>query len=95
VRERYEHSHGLCLGHVTQMPEGDAAQLARRHLEARLSVLAWEVDETARKYAWASRHEAAGPERSAPLRALVQINGRVFEGGPAPKRADRVAMGHP
>ena len=44
----------------------------------------WEVEETARKYAWAYRHETSGPERDAWLRAMAQIDGRVFEGGPAP-----------
>lgn len=84
VRERYETRHGLCLRHAAQVPDGHSARVARRHLEGRLSLLAWELGETARKYAWAYRHEAGGPERDAWLRALAQIDGRVFMGAPAP-----------
>ena len=83
VRERYERCHGLCLRHAMQMTDGHAARMARRHLDARLAVLAWEVNETARKYAWAYRHEAGGPENNAWMRALAQIDGRVFNGAPA------------
>jgi len=84
ARERYELGHGLCVHHSLQVPDGQAARLARRHLDGRLGVLAWEVGETARKYAWAYRHERGDHEHSAWLRALAQIDGRVFEGGPAP-----------
>ena len=84
ARDRYERSHGLCVHHSLQVPDGQAARLARRHLDGRLGVLAWEMGETARKYAWAYRHESNGHEQSAWLRALAQIDGRVFEGGPAP-----------
>lgn len=83
VRDRYERSHGLCLWHAVQVSDGQAARLARRHVDARLGVLAWEVGETARKYAWAYRHESDGHEQHAWLRALAQIDGRVFEGGSA------------
>jgi len=86
-RERYERSHGLCVHHALQVSDGQTARLARRHLDGRLGILAWEVGETARKYAWAYRHEAAGHEQSAWVRALAQIDGRVFEGGPAPAGA--------
>ena len=48
VRERYEHSHGLCVRHAVRLPDGQGSRLARRHLDARLGVLAWEVHETAR-----------------------------------------------
>ncbi len=84
VRDRYERSHGLCLRHAVQISDGQAARLARRHVDGRLGVLAWEVGETARKYAWAYRHERSGDEQQAWLRALAQIDGRVFEGGSAP-----------
>jgi hypothetical protein len=84
VRDRYEHSHGLCVRHALQLPDGQSGRLARRHADARLGVLGWEVHETARKYAWAFRHETTGPERDGWVRALAQIDGRVFEGGPAP-----------
>ena len=84
VRDHYERSHGLCVRHALQLPDGQAARTARRHADGRLGVLSWEVHETARKYGWAFRHETTGPERDAWLRALAQIDGRVFEGGPAP-----------
>ncbi len=84
VRDRYDRSHGLCLRHAVQIPDGQAGRLARRHVDGRLGVLAWEVGETARKYAWAYRHEADGHEQHAWLRALAQIDGRVFVGGCAP-----------
>jgi hypothetical protein len=84
ARERYERNHGLCVRHALQVPDGPAARVARRHLDGRLAVLAWEVGETARKYAWAYRHEHGEHEQSAWVRALAQIDGRVFEGGPAP-----------
>ena len=38
-------------------PTGRRPSWRRRHVDARLGVLAWEVEETARKYAWAYRHE--------------------------------------
>lgn len=84
IRERYERGHGLCLRHALQIPDGPAARAARRHLDGRLAVLAWEVGEVARKYAWAYRHEASGPEHDAWMRALAQIDGRIFVGAPAP-----------
>jgi hypothetical protein len=84
VRDVYERSHGLCVRHAVQVSDGQAARLVRRHADARLGVLGWEVHETARKYAWAFRHESSGSERDVWLRALAQIDGRVFEGGPAP-----------
>jgi len=33
---------------------------------------------------WCCRHEARGPEQDAWLRALAQVDGHVFEGGPPP-----------
>jgi len=84
VRDHYERSHGLCLRHAVKISDGQAARLVRRHVDGRLGVLAWEVGETARKYAWAYRHERSGDEQKAWLRALAQIDGRVFEGGCAP-----------
>ncbi|HYB31601.1 MAG TPA: hypothetical protein VEF89_33770 [Solirubrobacteraceae bacterium] len=84
VRAPYEESHGVCVRHARALQDGAAAGLARHHTDARLAVLAWEVQETARKYAWAYRHEPTGPERDGWLRGLAQIDGRVFEGGPAP-----------
>lgn len=91
VRDRYEHGHGLCVRHALQLPDGQAARVAKRHADARLGVLGWEVHETARKYAWAFRHETTGPERHGWVRALAQIDGRVFEGGPAPCEGEPAA----
>jgi hypothetical protein len=83
VRASYEQGHGLCVRHALALGEGAVGALAKRQLDARLAVLTWEVHETARKYAWACRHESAGPEHDAWRRALTQIDGRVFAGGPA------------
>lgn len=84
TRDQYERGHGLCARHARQVPDGPTARAARHHADARLALIAWEVQETARKYAWAFRHEASGPERDGWLRGMGQIDGRVFEGGPAP-----------
>jgi hypothetical protein len=83
VRASYEQGHGLCVRHAIALSQGAAGAFARRHVDARLGVLTWEVHETARRYAWASRHESAGPEHDAWRRALAQIDARVFAGGPA------------
>lgn len=84
VRERYERGHGLCVHHALRVTAEPSSRWVLRHLDARVGVLSWELRETARKYAWACRHEPSGPEQDAWLRALVQLDGRVFEGGPAP-----------
>ena len=89
VRERYERSHGLCVRHARQLDGGPAARFARQHADARTDLIAWEVQETARKYAWAHRHETDGPERNGWLRGLAQIDGRVFDGGPPPIAEER------
>jgi mono/diheme cytochrome c family protein len=83
VRARHERGHGLCGHHARRVPDGPAMRVTRQHADARLAVIGWEVQETARKYAWAFRHESSGPEHGGWLRGLAQINGRVFEGGPA------------
>ena len=93
VRSRYEHSHGLCVRHAQQVPDGLATRLVRPHADARLALVAWEVHETARKYAWAFRHEPDGPERDGWLRGLAQIDGGVFVGGPAPVGDYNLAFG--
>ena len=90
VRDRYEQRNGLCVRHAFQIPEGRAAEVAHRHVDARVSVLAWEVEETARKYAWAYRHESSGPETDAWIRAMGQIDGQAFEGAPP---ATHLALG--
>jgi hypothetical protein len=92
-RERYEHGHGLCVRHARQVTDGPAGRLARQHADARLALISWEVHETARKYAWAFRHESGGPERDGWLRGLAQIDGRVFEGGTAPIGERQMALG--
>ena len=88
VRERYERGNGLCVRHARQLADGPAARFARQHADAQIALIAWEVQETARKYAWAYRHEAGGPERAGWLRGLAQIDGRVFDGGPPPIAED-------
>lgn len=88
VRRRYEQSHGLCARHASRLSDSAAAKFVRRHLEARLDLLSWEIDEIARKCGWAYRHEQAGPERHACLRALTQIDAAVFEGGPPPRQGE-------
>jgi hypothetical protein len=93
VRSRYEHGHGLCVRHAQQAPDGPATRVIRQHADARLALIAWEVHETARKYAWAFRHEPGGPERDGWLRGLGQIDGRVFAGGPAPVGEHNLAFG--
>ena len=85
IRECYVNSHGLCARHALRLHEDEAAGLAKRHADARLGVLAWELHESGRKQAWGYRHEPSGPEQDAGLRAAAQIDGRVFEGGP-PRR---------
>jgi hypothetical protein len=83
VRTIYEASHGLCVHHTLRLNAGAPEQTARRVAGGRVAVLAWEVGEIRRKYAWSCRHELPGPESDAWLRGLVQLDGRVLlEGGP-------------
>ena len=84
LRDCYEGSHGLCVRHARAVTDEPAARVVKRHLDARLGILAWEVRENARKLGWAYRHEERGPERDAWAGALAQVDGRVFEGGSAP-----------
>jgi hypothetical protein len=79
----YERGHGLCARHAVQLSPGASHDLAARHAGTRLRLIAWELDEARRKSAWSCRHEPAGPELTAWLRAPSQIDGRVFLGGPA------------
>ncbi len=83
VRDCYERGHGLCVRHALRVPADRAAHLSKRHADARVRVLAWEVAEAVRKQVWAYRHESSGLEHDAWLRALVQIDGRVLCGAPA------------
>jgi len=85
VRERYVRSHGLCVKHAVQARSSGVGQLIVAHAGACLDVLGWELEERGRKDAWACRHETSGPERDAWLRAMAHVDGRVFEGGPAPR----------
>jgi hypothetical protein len=85
VRTAYENSHGLCVHHALRLSASTPSQTARGLAEARVAVLAWELGELRRKYAWSCRHELPGPERDAWLRGLVQIDGRVLLGGAAPR----------
>ncbi len=90
VRDRYERGHGLCIRHARQVSDGPVGRVVRQYADARLAVIAWEVHETARKYAWANRHEPSGPERDGWLRGLSQIDGQVFDGNEASvNRGDR------
>jgi hypothetical protein len=95
VRATYERSHGLCVHHTSQLTAGASAQTARRVADGRVAVLAWEVAEIRRKYAWSCRHEPPGPEADAWLRGLVQIDGRVLLGAPAPTRGWADVEGRP
>jgi len=54
--------------------------LTRRHVDARLSVLAWEVNERQRKYGWAHRHEEAGPEQDAGCADSSKSTGAYWSG---------------
>jgi hypothetical protein len=88
VRDCYERGHGLCVRHALRVPADRAAHAVKRHADARVRLLAWEVSQAIRKQAWAYRHEPDGPEHDAWLRALVQIDGRVLCGGPARREHD-------
>ncbi len=83
IRDCYVRTPGVCARHALLLSEGESARVAQHHAGARLGVLAWELQESSRKQAWAHRHESNGPEHDAWLRAAAQIDGRVFEGGPA------------
>jgi hypothetical protein len=85
MRRRYDESHGLCARHAIRVTTAACALLTHRHVDARLALLAWEVEETTRKRTWAFRHEQSGPEHGAWLRGLAQIDGRVLMGRPAPE----------
>ena len=84
IRDLYHGNHGACARHALLLANGSTARLIKQHADARLGLLLWELQETARKHAWAYRHESSGTEHDAWLRAAVHIDGRVFEGGPAP-----------
>jgi hypothetical protein len=82
---RYEHSRGLCLRHVLDLPAGHpAGALVRDLAAAHAGLLAAELREASRKRAWLARHEAAGAESTAWLRTAAFLNGEVFLGGPPP-----------
>ena len=88
VGSAYRRAHGLCARHVRELAEPESAALAHRHLAARLGVLSWELEESSRKEAWASRHEPKGPEATAYGRLIAQIDGHALMGAPAPVRAE-------
>lgn len=83
VAERYASSHGLCVRHVLALPAGDDSEVARRIVDTRLAVLAWELDERLRRYDWTFRHEPPGPELGAWRRLPPLLDGRILLGGPA------------
>jgi hypothetical protein len=76
----YERSHGLCVQHVLGLPPGDRA-LPLQVCNARLKLLAWELEEAGRKLDWLVRYERRGDESTAWKRTMAQIDGRVFLGG--------------
>jgi hypothetical protein len=88
VESAYRRAHGLCARHVRELVELESSSLAHRHLAARLGVLSWELEESSRKEAWASRHEPKGPEATAYGRLIAQIDGHALMGAPAPVRAE-------
>jgi hypothetical protein len=87
VASAYHRGHGLCACHVRELTEPESSSLAHRHLAARLGVLSWELEESSRKEAWASRHEPKGPEATAYGRFIAQIDGHALMGAPAPVQA--------
>jgi hypothetical protein len=88
VAHAYLSGHGLCARHVRELVELESSSLAHRHLAARLGVLSWELEESSRKEAWASRHEPKGPDATAYGRLIAQIDGHALMGAPAPVRAE-------
>jgi hypothetical protein len=83
TQARYSESHGLCVRHA--LVDVPLPPLVHEILTTRLTVLDWELEEARRKKDWHTRHESPGPEQTAWLRAPVQLDGRVFLGGP-PRR---------
>ena len=88
VASAYRRGHGLCARHARDLIEPESSSLAHRHLAAKLGVLSWELEESSRKQAWASRHEAKGPEATAYVRFIAQIDGHALMGAPAPVQAE-------
>jgi hypothetical protein len=88
VASAYRRGHGLCARHARDLIEPESSSLAHRHLAAKLGVLSWELEESSRKQAWASRHEAKGPEATAYVRFITQIDGHALMGAPAPVQAE-------
>lgn len=83
VGERYARSHGICVHHLLRVRGRQRAPaLLGEVAAARLGVLAWELEEAGRKSSWSYRHEPAGPEASAWLRAPALLDGRTYLGGP-------------
>lgn len=77
-------AHGPCVRHLLMArSRGDSAAL-ERVLQARLAILDWELEELSRKRSWGFRHEPAGAEGSAWLRAPALLDGRVYLGRPPP-----------
>jgi hypothetical protein len=88
-------SHSVCVHHLLGMSsEAREGQIGGTAM-TRLRVLAWELEENRTKRSWDHRFEPAGPETTAWLRALGQLDGRTFLGGtPRPTPApDGGALG--
>jgi hypothetical protein len=92
----YETSPGLCARHALDLvgagQTADAGALVRRVAVARLGVLAWELDEAARKRAWSQRHEPPGAEAHAWRRGAALIDGMTKLTGPLSAAPLRVAL---
>lgn len=77
----FDDPHGLCVRHALSsaaVRDGHAGGVTR----TRLAVLAWELEESARKQSWSARYERHGAEDRAWVHAATTIDGRVFLGGP-------------
>jgi hypothetical protein len=78
-RKAYHESAGVCLRHcvaganLAEVPEALDEVLAAQI--ARLRVIEWELEESARKTSWSVRYESKGPEDDAWRRAASQLYG--------------------
>ncbi|GAB4366175.1 MAG: hypothetical protein Kow00128_09370 [Deltaproteobacteria bacterium] len=76
---RFGGGYGLCLRHFSRSlalkPTPRTGAILMETLAARLSLLRWELEESARKEAWIFRPEAPGTERTAWERAVRRFSG--------------------
>lgn len=83
VADQLAHGHGLCVDHA---PRIAGTTLPVEVLRARLELLRWELVEAHRRRGWRARHEPAGAEGSAWLRAPTLLAGDAYLGQPADAR---------